>query len=801
MNFAQHFEDIFPFKRRVSLRKLIQFWETLAASGNDPTTEAAQLILRRVSEYPELTQDTVDSEVLARHSEILDLLMSAVFPIGRTKTIAAAAFPPFGLECFYATSRFTQLDLISKFLHENMAHGCNLSVEDMIESKVLSAYHLIATHFYDLDLHYNQPLIVSSPDEKTGLNKYYQVDIDTSFVDIRNIGELPVLTEKDRVNLSTHPDDLELWKALLPPDRFEYVGFVVMNAVDVSDQAALSQIRNVLLKKESLVSPETIDQLELLIREMLQKPDLRLGLISLDRCHDNYLPSARSVGRSLLIENSVPECSAWSESYYARAIASGAPLVVRDLENDATETGYEWQLRAKNIRNAMIAPLRIGDEVIGILELMSPNVGDIAHRDLTRMSELISLFAAGLKRQVEIQEDRVEAVIKRQYTAIHPVVEWRFRKAALRFLDNTSQNKHAEAESIVFERVHALYGLSDIRDSSIFRNDAIRADLTEQLGLALRVIIAAATIRPLPSLDELGYRINRYAEELAAGLRTGDEHSIIMLLQTEVEPLFESLISFSSDVAGKVEEYRLSLSPELGILYQRRKHFEQSVTQVNESISSVLEKEGAKAQRMIPHFFEKFQTDGVDYNMYAGASLLENGEFNPLDLKNLKIWQLSTMAEIVWEMDRIKPLLEIPLSTAHLILVQAEPISVRFRIDEKKFDVDGAYNIRYEIIKKRIDKSVIAGTDERLTQPGKVAIVYSHDEEASEYTRYLDYLTAAGYFEPGIERLDLAPLHGVSGLKALRVSVTESLHAADSDMMVNVETEAKDNNMNPATPE
>ena len=47
------------------------------------------------------------------------------------------------------------------------------------------------------------------------------------------------------------------------------------------------------------------------------------------------------------------------------------------------------------------------------------------------------------------------------------------------------------------------------------------------------------------------------------------------------------------------------------------------------------------------------------------------------------------------------------LRVASLILVHSNPLAIRFRMDEKQFDVDGAYNIRYEIIKKRIDKANI----------------------------------------------------------------------------------------------
>jgi ribosomal protein L10 len=97
--------------------------------------------------------------------------------------------------------------------------------------------------------------------------------------------------------------------------------------------------------------------------------------------------------------------------------------------------------------------------------------------------------------------------------------------------------------------------------------------------------------------------------------------------------------------------------------------------------------------------------------------------------------------------------------------------------------MDGAYNIRYEVIKKRIDKALIKGTDERKTRQGRIAIVYSKEEEETEYKLYLEFLRKAGIIGNKIEKLDVEDLQGVSGLKALRVSFKgtissyENLHA------------------------
>jgi len=135
------------------------------------------------------------------------------------------------------------------------------------------------------------------------------------------------------------------------------------------------------------------------------------------------------------------------------------------------------------------------------------------------------------------------------------------------------------------------------------------------------------------------------------------------------------------------------------------------------------------------------------------------------------MWQLTTLAKVA----RLTALLEneLPtlLSTTQLILANSIPISITFRTAERKFDVDGAYNIRYEIIKKRIDKVRIKATNERLTQPGKIAIVYTQPREAAEYMEYIDFLQNHKLLKPHIESLELEELQGVVGLKALRVEV------------------------------
>ncbi|MDY7022360.1 MAG: GAF domain-containing protein, partial [Cyanobacteriota bacterium] len=115
---------------------------------------------------------------------------------------------------------------------------------------------------------------------------------------------------------------------------------------------------------------------------------------------------------------------------------------------------------------------------------------------------------------------------------------------------------------------------------------------------------------------------------------------------------------------------------------------------------------------------------------------------------------------------------KVSLDLAHLILVQHTTIDIfHDENTERVFDVRGTRDIRYEIVKKRIDKGIDLETQERITQPGKLTIVYSTEEEWEEYQQYLQYLIRENWIKPEIEMGSVAPLPGVTGLKYSRVQV------------------------------
>lgn len=193
---------------------------------------------------------------------------------------------------------------------------------------------------------------------------------------------------------------------------------------------------------------------------------------------------------------------------------------------------------------------------------------------------------------------------------------------------------------------------------------------------------------------------------------------------------------------------------------------------INLAVTRHLDVFNKEIQAIYPCYFEKFRTDGVEFDIYLGRSIAPNTDFTEEILHEFRLKQLKVLAEVAQTSHSLAPYFSLPLETTQLIFVYEKVIDISFRIDEQRFDVEGSYNIRYQMVKKRIDKAHVKDTTERITQPGKIAIVYFNSWEAKEYTGYIKTLQEIGLLNDDLEYLDIEELQGVEGLKALRIGVT-----------------------------
>lgn len=771
-NFGKAPEDKntkFPFNLTLSLKLLVEHIEEVAASNDELKKSFAQAILKEFEEAKELHGIIEDLSVTKKYEKLISNMMMFVFPSAFWENQTYAAGVPYMDDVFFASPKFKDLIKVSNGVIEG---ELNVDQASYDLGKTVSGFVGILVKYYGVNLAFDFPLVYKINDPVTGLDRYFKMNAAGEFIDIKRKGELKKLTESEIELIRANIYDIDFISKLLPPENFEYSGFIVMNAINITDTEILSAIRRDLIEKDTITSHIGFLKLQHKLKSLLKCPDLLLGLADYPGSTDKLFQFGHKIGNSFLMnDNCVKKLSSIKGSIYDYSFESKKTIIIDDLTRYKYRTQIEDELIKQGIKNILISPLIYDDQIVGVLELGSPGPGKINMINSLKLREVLSLFAMAVERSREELKSKIRNIIKEKCTAIHPTLEWKFQIAAMNLLRNEQAGGEQEMEEIVFHDVYPMYGLSDIRNSSIQRNDAIREDLIENLELAKSVITTAREYKELKLFDELMYKIEKRISSLKFGIDSGDEAQVISFLNKKIIPLFDHIKDYHQEVKMVIDQYNSSLSEKFGFVYKRRKRFEESITKLNNMIANYIDEEQLKIQKIYPHYFERYKTDGVDHNIYIGSSLVENKKFNKIYLKNLRLWQLMLMAGIVRRTNLMKDELSIPLETAHLILVQDSPLSIRFRFDEKKFDVDGAYNIRYEILKKRIDKAEIKGKEERLTQPDKIAIVFTQDSESQEYYEYIEFLQAKGFLKREVEEFEIEELQGVKGLKALRVSV------------------------------
>lgn len=533
--------------------------------------------------------------------------------------------------------------------------------------------------------------------------------------------------------------------------------------------SGLNDIKTCLLELHSFDDTETFSKLQEEVRKFIGQPGVTIGISPLFMVNDHFVFSAIHNVNSIVFKDleTDEEKEKVSEALQKYFKGKAEPLVVNNFDGDALKS-FPFLKHMDRLKAVIICPLKNFNRLIGILEIAAGSDELPVDEIITTIEPALPLFELAMNRSCATLDARLDKIIREHFTAIQPSVEWRFSEAALSYLQRSEKDEDTKMENIVFENVFPLYGAIDVRNSSIERNKAIRQDILEQIDMAGNIITKAYSRTQLPLLDEVGYKLKKFRD---AALESEVEPGIAQFFNNEVKNLFSHLLGSDESLHKEINEYLKAADTVNGMIYHHHKEFDESLTHVNKVIAKFIDKEQEAVQEMYPHYFERFVTDGIDFNIYIGQSISPQTDFNEIYLRNLKIWQVTVLAKAAQLSAALAGDLAIPLHTTQLILAHSQPISISFRPAERKFDVDGAYNIRYEIIKKRIDKVHIKDKDERLTQPGCIGIVYSQPKEAEEYEEYIEYLADKGLFTRETEYFDLEDLQGVSGLKAMRVKI------------------------------
>ncbi|MCG7856318.1 GAF domain-containing protein [Flavihumibacter sediminis] len=766
--------DEMVLNSKLSFAPLIEAWKRSAAEGSTGKKKLYQNLLERVLKHPELLLPIDSPELLTEHAEWVDILISTIFPISYSedKDLYAVAIP-FSYKIIFASALFRK-----QFMDEK---GEILSMPDipyqqpLSEDKCSVAYKLILSKFYGQEIQGNVTAIHHYRNPVNGMINYIELELDTTFIDVKALAPLPEIGTSLHCCNIAELGKMDQLKDMLPLGNFQFEGLTIVRLRDVTQREVINNIKSILLEARSYEDDEIFSELQEQVRALMGMPELDMGITPFFRINDNYFLSEQFGGHSMMVTNSEQGISireSLCKEFLEMFRESETPVLFSEINaKQILNHPFLSRLPHQGYYSAAFYPLKSKGKLLGVLSVVHPQEGKIQRQHLAQLNPAVPLFVLAIEKGAEILSNEVDKIIKKHFTAVQSSVEWKFTEAAVHYLTNKKNGIKAKIEPIFFDHVFPLYGAVDIRNSSIERVKAIQLDLIEQLKLAGEIVRKAQEISPLPILQEVSYRIDKYLYNVSNILFSGDELIIDKFLKNEVIELFEHLKVVLPTVSNDIDTYLSRLDPRIRLLVDNRHKYEESITLINQEIARFLDQEQEHAQKIYPHYFERFVTDGVDFNMYIGQSISPERPFDTFYLKNLKMWQLTTLTRAAKIVNELQQRLSKPLQTTQLILAHSLPISISFRTAERKFDVEGAYNMRYEIIKKRIDKVHLKDSNERLTQTGKLAIVFSQPREAAEYLDYIEFLQNQGLLLKDLEQLELEELQGVIGLKALRVGI------------------------------
>ena len=756
-----------PFKVSLSFEELINKYKDRLEHEKNPINKGyLEQLLKYLESYPELVQGVTDESRLADLEEPLQLLLGDLFPKALTLNEIKAVAVPFRQDFFFYSERF-------KNIINTAGEDVELKLTNFSEDQMyIMACNVILGVHYGVLTDYKKPFYYSLPDAEGNL-RTYKAAINADFIQIKPLTKAGEITQEDIDRLLQSYNDITVWKEMFPPNSWECKGFTIVNLIDVTVDKIISDMKSNMLSHT--VHNDTFDDFEINFRRLFNNESIRLGFTAYEKDIDRFVVTPGKATHSYILHNlDEIRCDAeLCDESYDHIIKKKKYMAVADVAKFAAMSNNQMlkSLAEQGVKSCIIAPIVADDELIGILEIVSPNKNDLNTINANKLDDILPYIIATAKRSVQESENHIKAIIQSECTSIHPTVLWKFEEEAKRFLNDQLNTGMATFKDIVFDYVYPLFGQIDIIGSSVARNNAIQGDFLEQLGLVATIFKNARSIEKLPFYEQIVHRLNRFSENVKETFNTSSEEQLLNFLRNEINPIMPHIKNLSTELAAEVEAYEQTINPETGIVYKRRRGYEDTVQQINRKMARLIDKRQKDAQVVYPHFFERFKTDGVEHNMYIGESLVKNKAYNKVYLHNLRLWQLITMCEMENKFYNLQEKLPMRLDCASLVLVFSNNLSIRYRVDERKFDVDGSYNARYEIIKKRIDKANIKGTNERITQKGKLVIVYSQKKDELEYLRYIDYLQSKNILEKDIELVELENLQGVVGLKAMRVNI------------------------------
>jgi hypothetical protein len=761
------------FKSVISFKKFVDFLKSSIQTGPSIKVPYFKWIIKKFKKFPELLNN-VPLEKLSEYEKMLELVSTCLLPLAADENSLWALSSPLSPQIFYSTDGFhTLMECLEHPVVLDPAKGDADSESEKIMREL--QYGMLLEKVYSLPYLKKTEWIRKFEDPFTGLDKYFQVNIDTRFIDILPINQLPAVDCSSMSPASVWGEEFKKIQKSVPLNQFEARGFSIITLTDVTAEQAVEQVGRLVIHHSEKDKRPLFDDITHALQTVVGSTDYQFGLVPFLSINDRPALIFEKVPYSIIVQACLNFNVPKKEFSKLRNDFTRNPRMIiwsaDEKESDLPEFVAN-AFRQAGIGTYIMFPIYHNEQVTGFFEV-STKVGKplLSEGQMVRLKPVLSIMTQLIQDIIARFNRSIENIIKEKFTSIQPAVQWKFNEAAWHYLRDHNNEEGAETvENIIFKNLHPLYGAVDIKNSTVLRNQALEKDYAVQLSTLIHAI-SSLNYQEKPQLERIMSAANNWRQIIQEPLTTQQEVRLNEFFNLDVQYELENLMHAEPESTEFLIPYFQSIDEENGIAFENRRLLETAIRKLNSTVNNFLENASVDLLNIFPCYFEKFRTDGIEYDIYVGQSIVPHAPFKKDHLQGMKRWQLRSMIKVVHLIQDLVPDMDFPLQTTQLLFVHPQTIDITFRKDERKFDVEGSYNIRYHIIKKRIDKVMILDTNERLTQPGKIAIIYFDERDAQEFKGFIREMQDENLLLDDLEALDLEALQGVDGLKAIRVSV------------------------------
>ena len=269
-----HFSESL-FNSHLSFRPLVNALKKNITEGNPGMQKLYGKVVIEFESHPELMGTITNLSIIEPHMELIQELLSAVFPPTTANYMYGVSIP-FKNETVYTSPLFKKL-LIKHGTNEIQIPENDIG-EIINHEKLHFAIGLVLKKY----LGYNSPETTRSVypfhNEHTGLTRYMEIRIDGRFIDVNPVGEMPEMP-KSIINHHTNSimTIIELMEHV-PLDKFVFDGVSVIRVNDMTEAEVITKIKNRLLDINAFSDASVYTELENYVQCLIGLKGLGVGI-------------------------------------------------------------------------------------------------------------------------------------------------------------------------------------------------------------------------------------------------------------------------------------------------------------------------------------------------------------------------------------------------------------------------------------------------------------------------------------------------------------------------------------------